>query len=374
MSRCGLPPWTVSEQFPHTFVIAEAGVNHNGSVARARDLVEVAVEAGADAIKFQTFKADRIASVNAPKAQYQSRNTGDDGSQIAMLKALELSDDDHRVLAAVCLETGIEFMSTPFDEISATFLAEDIGVARLKVGSGELTNAPLLLHMARTNKPVILSTGMATADEVATALGVLAFGYTAAPENIPAVEDFSAAFEGAAGKQALKDNVTLLHCTSDYPAAPETINLKAMDTLRERFALPVGLSDHSQGIAIPAAAVARGAVVLEKHFTLDRSLEGPDHAASLEPGELKAMIEAVRAVEAALGSGVKELAAAERDTAAVARKSLVALAGIAAGTPFTPENLGAKRPGTGVSPLELWAYLGKSAARAYGRDELIDPQ
>lgn len=370
----GLPPWTVSEQIPHTFVIAEAGVNHNGSVERAHDLVTVAAEAGADAIKFQTFKADRIASASAPKAEYQSRNTGDQGSQIAMLKALELSDDDHHVLAAACLETGIEFMSTPFDEDSATFLAEDIGVTRLKVGSGELTNAPLLLHLARTGKPVILSTGMATVTEVTTALSVLAFGYTASPDTQPSVAEFSAAFEHAAGKQVLQTNVTLLHCTSDYPAAPETINLKAMDTLRATFALPVGLSDHSQGIAVPAAAVARGAVAIEKHFTLDRSLEGPDHAASLEPDELQAMIKAVRTVEAALGSGIKEPVASERDTAMVARKSLIALTDITAGAAFSPDNLGFKRPGTGVSPLEFWTYLGQPAARAYRCDELIDPQ
>ncbi len=364
----------MSDQRPHTFVIAEAGVNHNGSASRAQDLVAVAADAGADAIKFQTFKAERIAAASAPKAAYQSRNTGDDGGQIAMLKALELSEQDHCDLAAACASAGIEFMSTPFDEDSATFLAEVIGVKRLKVGSGELTNAPLLLHLARTMKPIVLSTGMATLDEVETALGVLAFGYVRSGDAKPSAEACAEAFESDDGQRALQTNVTLLHCTSDYPAAPETINLKAMDTLSERFGLPVGLSDHSQGIAVPAAAVSRGAVAIEKHFTLDRTLEGPDHAASLEPDEFKAMIEAVRTVEAALGTGTKTPTAAEEDTAAVARKSLVALTDIAEGDLFTRENLGTKRPGTGLSPLEYWAYLGKPAARAYHSDDLIEPQ
>ena len=364
----------MSNQSPHTFVIAEAGVNHNGSLDLACELVRIAAVAGADAVKFQTFKAESIASKSALKAEYQSRNTGSDGSQVTMLKALELSGNDHYKLFKTCNENGIEFMSTPFDEQSASFLAADIGVKRLKIGSGELTNAPLLLHLARTGKPAILSTGMATLEEIKTPLGVLAYGYIQsndAPESLAA---FIAAYASADGQRLLKSNVTLLHCTSDYPAAAETINLKAMETLRTKFALPVGLSDHSRGIAVPAAAVAQGAVVIEKHFTLDRRLEGPDHPASLEPDELTAMIESIRTVEAALGNGAKEPGPAERKTAAVARKSLVALTDIALGVPFTAENLGVKRPGTGISPISYWSYLGKPAARAYVRDELIDPQ
>ncbi len=356
----------------HTFVIAEAGVNHNGEVARAVDLVRVAADAGADAVKFQTFKAERIAAASAPKAAYQSRNTGDGGSQIAMLKALELSDDGHHAVAAACADAGIEFMSTPFDEGSATFLVNEIGVQRLKIASGELTNAPLLLHMARTGKPVILSTGMADLAEIETALGVLAFGYSEAGD--PDVQAFAAAFAGDKGKAVLKEKVTLLHCTSDYPAAPDTINLAAMDTLAHTFGLPVGFSDHSQGIAVPTAAVARGARVIEKHFTQSRDLPGPDHRASLEPAELAAMITSIRTVEQAIGAGAKTAGAAERDTAAVARKSLVALDTIAAGEAFSPENLGVKRPGSGVSPLEYWRYLGQPAGRAYAADDLVDPQ
>lgn len=370
----GLPPNVMSEHETHTFIIAEAGVNHNGSLERALELVRIAAEAGADAIKFQTFKADRIASATAPKADYQSRNTGDDGSQIAMLKALELSDDQHRTLVKASAAAGIEFMSTPFDEESATFLVDDIGVKRLKIGSGELTNAPLLLHLARTGKAVILSTGMATLDEVEMALSVLAFGYTDAETTKPTAENFRAAYDSPAGKKVLGDNVTLLHCTSDYPAAPETINLRAMDALVDAFGLPVGFSDHSEGLYISAAAVALGAVVIEKHFTVDRTLPGPDHQASLEPVDLALMVQAVRAVEQSLGTGVKEPVAAERNTAAVARKSLVALKDIAEGAEFTSQNLGVKRPGTGVSPIELWRYLGTKATRAYRRDDMIEPQ
>lgn len=357
-----------------TFIIAEAGVNHNGSLERAVELVDIAAEAGVDAIKFQTFKADRIAAATAPKADYQSRNTGDDGSQIAMLKALELSDDDHRALVKASETAGIEFMSTPFDEDSATFLVNEIGVKRLKVGSGELTNAPLLLHLARTGKPIILSTGMATLEEVATALSVLAFGYTDAQTSQPSVNMFDEAYASESGKRALRDNVTLLHCTSDYPAAPEAINLRAMDALKERFNLPVGFSDHSAGLYISAAAVALGACVIEKHFTVDRTLPGPDHQASLEPADLVLMVQAIRAVEQSLGNGVKEPVAVERNTAAVARKSLVALEDIAEGAAFTAQNLGVKRPGTGVSPLEFWRYLDEKSKRAYARDDMIEPQ
>lgn len=370
----GLPPNVMSEPQAHTFIIAEAGVNHNGSLERALELVHIAAQAGADAIKFQTFKADRIAAATAPKADYQSRNTGDDGSQIAMLKALELSDDHHRALAKASAEAGIEFMSTPFDEDSATFLVNDIGVKRLKVGSGELTNAPLLLHLARTQKPIILSTGMATLEEVATALSVLAFGYTDTQTARPNENEFRVAYESDAGQHALREKVTLLHCTSDYPAVPESINLRAMDALVESFRLPVGFSDHSEGLYVSAAAVALGACVIEKHFTLDRTLPGPDHQASLEPSDLKLMVDAIRAVEQSLGTGVKAPVDAERNTANVARKSLVALSDIAEGTVFTTENLGVKRPGTGISPLEFWRYLGTKSARPYQRDDVIEPQ
>jgi N-acetylneuraminate synthase len=359
---------------PQTFIIAEAGVNHNGDLTRALEMVKVAAAAGADAVKFQSFKAEDLAAASAPKADYQMRNTGEAGGQLAMLKALELSEADHRALQAACAAADIEFMSTPFEAESAALLIDKLDVARLKVASGEITNAPLLLQMARAKKPIVLSTGMSTLDDVRAALGVIAFGYTASDNAAPSDAAFAQAFQSPAGQAALKSKVTVLHCTSDYPAPAETVHLKAMDTLAEIFGLPVGLSDHSEGIAVATAAVARGATMIEKHFTLDKTLPGPDHKASLTPAELTAMIAAIRTVEQALGSAGKQPGAAELKTRVVARKSLVALAPIAQGETFSGANLGAKRPGGGVSPLEYWSYLGKPARRAYAADEAIDRQ
>lgn len=359
---------------PHTFVIAEAGVNHNGDIARARAMVDVAADAGADAIKFQSFKSEKLATARAPKAAYQTRNTGDGEGQAAMLKALELSDDDHRVLFDASAAAGIEFLSTPFDEDSLDLLVGTLNVRRLKIASGELTNAPLLLAMARTGKSVILSTGMATIEEIGEALGVLAFGYTTPADDLnadPGVAAFANAYSSDTGQAALASQVTLLHCTSNYPATAESINLRAIETLSATFGLPVGLSDHSQGIAVATAAVARGASVIEKHFTLDAMLPGPDHTASLEPSALRDMIAAIRSVEAALGTGEKTPVAEEQDTAAVARKSLVATASIAQGDVFTEANLGSRRPGDGIAPIHYWDILGTSADRTYNVDDLI---
>ncbi|MBT4738881.1 MAG: N-acetylneuraminate synthase [Rhodospirillaceae bacterium] len=359
---------------PHTFVIAEAGVNHNGDIARARAMVDVAADAGADAIKFQSFKSEKLATARAPKAAYQVRNTGADDSQAAMLKALELSDDNHRVLFDASAAAGIEFLSTPFDEDSLGLLVRTLNVRRLKIASGELTNAPLLLAMARTGKPVILSTGMARIEDIKEALGVLAFGYTTLAENlnlVPGIPAFTNAYNSESGQAALASQVTLLHCTSNYPATAESINLRAIETLGATFGLPVGLSDHSQGIAIATAAVARGASVIEKHFTLDATLPGPDHTASLEPPALRDMIAAIRCVEVALGTGEKTFGAEEQNTAAVARKSLVATASIAQGEIFTETNLGSRRPGDGIAPIHYWDILGTSADRAYDVDDLI---
>ncbi len=356
-----------------TFIIAEAGVNHNGDLSRAVEMVKAAAEAGADAVKFQSFRAEKIATALAPKADYQTRNTGAAGGQLDMLRALELSDDDHHSLFAACQTAGIEFMSTPFDTDSVRFLAGTLGVKRLKVASGEITNAPLLLEMARTGLPVILSTGMSTLEDVEAALGVLAFGYCTATET-PSPDGFEKSYRSEAGQTALSNNVKILHCTSEYPAPPETIHLRAMTALTETFGLPVGLSDHSVGIAVATAAVARGAHVIEKHFTLDRALPGPDHRASLTPAELAEMVTAIRTVEQALGSGEKQPGDNELRTRGAARKSLVALKPIAKGDVFNETNLGAKRPGTGLSPLAYWSYVGRSAARDYAADELIEPQ
>jgi N-acetylneuraminate synthase len=354
-----------------TFIIAEAGVNHNGDIARAIEMVAVAAEAGANAVKFQSFKAEKIATASAPKADYQTRNTGAGDGQLEMLKALELTDEDHHRLFEACENEGIEFMSTPFDMDSVRFLANTLGAKRLKVASGEITNAPLLLEMARTGKPTILSTGMSTLEEVELALGVLAFGYISANGD-PSLESFAEAFQSNAGQAALKSNVTILHCTSEYPAPPETVHLRAMATLANCFGLPIGLSDHSVGVAVATAAIACGARVIEKHFTLDRSLPGPDHEASLTPEEFAEMVVAIRIIEQALGSENKAPGTAELKTRQAARKSLVALKSIAKGDFFSSANLGAKRPGTGIAPMAYWSYLGRRALRDYAVDDLID--
>ena len=353
-----------------TYVIAEAGVNHNGSIDRARALVETAAEAGADAVKFQAFRAEALVAEDAPKAEYQQETTDPGESQAEMLRALEFGREQHQALADHCRAHDIQFLSTPFDTQSARWLAEEIEVPRLKVGSGELTNGPLLLDVARLGRPVVLSTGMATIGEVERALSVLAYGYLEA-EGTPTREALDQALASDAGQEVLKENVTVLHCVTEYPAPPEATNLRALETLRQTFGLPVGLSDHTRGTAVPVAAVARGAVLVEKHLTLDRSLPGPDHEASLEPGELREMIQGIRKVEAALGSPRKTPAPPEWKNRPVARKSLVAAQPIAEGEPFTEENVTAKRPGDGLSPMRYWDVLGHPSPRPYQPDEQI---
>jgi N-acetylneuraminate synthase len=354
-----------------TYVIAEAGVNHNGSLEMACKLIDAAAEAGADAVKFQTFKAENLVSLSAPKAEYQKRTTAVEESQFDMIRKLELDEASHRHLIEHCNARSIQFLSTPFDFESVDLLARTFDLPFLKIPSGEITNGPLLLYITQTGKPVILSTGMSTLDEVEQALGVLAFGYL--NEGTPSLTAFRDAFTSEAGQAALKSNVRLLHCTTEYPAPFEDVNLRAVDTLAETFGLPVGYSDHTTGINIPVAAVAKGAVIIEKHFTLDRDLPGPDHKASLEPDELKAMVMAIREVEIALGNGIKSPTASELQNLPVARKSLVVKAGIKAGDVFTSENLGAKRPGDGVSPMEYWNYLGQKSTRSYRADDKVKP-
>lgn len=353
------------------FVIAEAGVNHNGELALALNLVEVAAEAGADAVKFQTFQARTLASAAAPKAAYQQQTTGSGESQLAMLERLELSEADHRTLQRRCEQLGIEFMSTPFG-FEALDLLVGLGVKRLKLGSGELTNGPLLLKAARAGLPVILSTGMSSLHEVADAVGVLAFGWTAAPDAPPSRRAFQAALRSVDGRAAVAQRLVLLQCTTEYPAPIEQTNLRAMGTLEETFGCPAGLSDHTGGIYAALAAVARGAAVVEKHFTLDRKMEGPDHRASLEPAELAALVRGVRSVESALGSPEKEPVAAELGNRSVARRSIVAARAVAAGALFTAQDLAIKRPGGGVSPMSWWEVLGRAAPRDFAPDEPID--
>lgn len=353
-----------------TYIIAEAGVNHNGSLEMSRKLIDVAAEAGADAVKFQTFKADSLVTGCAPKAAYQIVNSGNSRSQHEMLKALELDPAAHAALIEYCQERAIEFLSTPFDLDSLELLVKKFSLFRLKVSSGDITNAPFLLAIARTGKPVILSTGMSTLAEVESALNVLAFGYCQ-PQECPSTDAFVQVYFSAAGQAALQEKVMLLHCTTEYPAPYDQVNLRAMDTLAQAFNLPVGLSDHTPGIAIPIAAVARGATLIEKHFTLDKNLPGPDHRASLDPDELKSLVSAIRQVEVAMGTGIKMPTASELPNRIIARKSIVASHNIKQGDIFSESNLTIKRPGDGLSPACYWDLLGKRADKDYKIDERI---
>jgi N,N'-diacetyllegionaminate synthase len=331
-----------------TLIIAEAGVNHNGDMDLARRLVDVAADAGADLVKFQTFSADRLVTRSAEKAEYQKKVGESVESQHAMLKRLELSAEDHRMLIAHCAARGIGFHSTGFDVASVEMLVE-LGVSSFKVPSGEITNLPYLRHIGSYGRPVILSTGMATLADIEAALGVL---------------------ETAGTPRA---RITVLHCSTEYPTAMADVNLRAMQSIRDAFQVAVGYSDHTPGIEVAIAAVAMGASVIEKHFTVDRTLPGPDHAASLEPAELDAMVRAIRNIEIALGDGIKRPSAIETRNRTVVRKSLVAARTIDAGEPFTAVNLAVKRPGTGVSPMRWDEMLGRRAPRSYRADELIDP-
>ncbi|TKF23478.1 N-acetylneuraminate synthase [Vibrio genomosp. F6] len=354
-----------------TLIIAEAGVNHNGDENLAFQLVDAAYHAGADIVKFQTFKAKNLVTEEAVQAEYQVTNTQKQESQLAMLSRLELSYDVHHQLVKHCESLGIEFLSTAFDSESLDFLVNDLGLTRLKIPSGEITNAPLVLEHARTGCDLIVSTGMATLSEVEAVLGVIAFGYTADKNVKPTELAFQQAYASEQGQKALKQKVTILHCTTEYPAPMAEINLKAMDTLGRAFELPAGYSDHSEGITIPIAAVARGAVLIEKHFTLDKNMEGPDHKASLEPSELTAMVAAIRQVEVALGVGVKSPTVSEVKNKAVARKSLVAAKAIQQGELITEDNLTIKRPGSGMSPYHYWTLLNQPASQDYQAGDLI---
>ncbi len=326
------------------FVIAEAGVNHNGEIKIAKRLIDAAKKAGADAVKFQTFSAERLVTPEAPKAGYQLKNTSAAESQLQMLKRLELSASDHRVLLDYCKKAGILFLSTPFDEISADLL-ETLALPAYKLPSGELTNHAFLAHVAKKSQPMIVSTGMSDLNEVADAVRAI--------------------------KRAGNPPLILLHCVSNYPASPEDVNLRAMQTMRKTFGVPVGYSDHTLGIDVALAAVALGACVIEKHLTLDRNMRGPDHAASVEPAEFARLVAGIRAIEKALGHGRKERAVSESDTAKVARKSLVALRSIEKGDVFTPDVLTVRRPGTGLPPHHLSRLLGKKAGRRIPAGKVI---
>ena len=326
------------------YIIAEAGVNHNGDINLAYQLVDAAKAAGVDCIKFQTFKSENLVSHTAQKAEYQKAATGD-SSQQDMLKQLELSFGEFVSLKEYCDRKGICFLSTPFDFESIEFL-NSIEMPFWKIPSGEVTNYPYLVALAKTGKPVVMSTGMCEIQEVEDAIAVLRENGTS--------------------------EITLLHCNTEYPTPYEDVNLRAMKTLRDAFGVEVGYSDHTKGIEVPIAAVAMGAAVIEKHFTLDRNMEGPDHKASLEPQELKQMVDSIRHIEAALGSGDKKPSPSEKKNMAVARKSIVAAARIKAGDILTEENITVKRPGNGICPMRWKEVLGTRAVRDFEEDELIE--
>jgi N,N'-diacetyllegionaminate synthase len=330
-----------------TLIIAEAGVNHNGDIAIAKQLIVAAKSAGADIVKFQTFKAGSLLTKTTDKAEYQKSTTGATENQYDMIRKLELSRADHEMLIDECNRQGIRFFSTAFDTESFDLLVS-LGLDLVKIPSGELTNLPLLRHMTRLALPVMLSTGMATLGEIEAAIDEIEKQGT--PRNL----------------------ITVLHCTTEYPAPMLDVNLRSMVSMKMALGVEVGYSDHTQGTEVPIAAVALGACVIEKHFTLDRTLPGPDHQASLEPDELKAMVDAIRNVEIALGDGVKRPSSCELKNKAIARKSLVAIKTIRAGDTFNSENIGTKRPGTGISPMRWDEVIGRRAPRDFFVDELID--
>ena len=331
-----------------TLIIAEAGVNHNGDIAKAKALIDKGAEAGVDYVKFQTFKAEKLVTKQAQRASYQDKNTQNNDSQYEMLKKLELSQVLHQELMDYCNQKGVKFLSTGFDSESLVFLAQ-LGVTIAKIPSGEITNLPYLRQVASLFPEVILSTGMATIGEIKDAVKVLT------------------------DNGVSKDKITILHCNTEYPTPMEDVNLKAMLHIQRELGLPIGYSDHTLGIEVPIAAVALGATVIEKHFTLDKTLPGPDHKASLEPNELKAMVSAIRNIEKAIGgSGLKEVSKSEEKNKPIARKSIVAAKKIVKGESFTVENLTVKRPGTGISPMQWDEVIGKEAKRDFQEDELIE--
>jgi len=328
-------------------IIAEAGVNHNGSLEKAKKLVDVAAEAGADMVKFQTFSADQLVTSSACKAKYQNQTTDDSETQHAMICKLELTRGMHEELMAHCQQQGIGFFSTGFDLKSIDLLAE-LGLKLFKIPSGEITNLPYLRHIGQYRKPLILSTGMSTLGEIEDALDVLETSGTN------------------------REQITVLHCNTEYPTPIDDVNLRAMLSIGKAFGVKVGYSDHTLGIEVPIAAVALGATIIEKHFTLDRNLPGPDHRASLEPDELKEMVKAIRNIEKALGESIKRPSPSEVKNKLVVRKSIVAASTIRTGESFTKENMAIKRPGTGISPMRWEEVIGRSAIRSFESDELIE--
>ena len=353
------------------YIIAEAGVNHNGSFKRALQMIAAAADAGADAVKFQTFKAEQLVTKTALKAAYQMVSGDIRESQYDMLKKLELKNEYYPLLVKFAHRHNIDFISSPFDFESFRVLTMDLKLPVIKLPSGEITNGPLLLEAGRSRKKIILSTGMSNLEEINAALGVLAFGYIY-PDKIPVRGDILKAYHSQMGRRYLRGNVTLLHCTSEYPAPFDEVNLNAIGQLRSQFGLNVGLSDHSMGIVVPIAAVSLGITVLEKHFTISRKLRGPDHKASLTPMELKIMVTSIRQAEKAMGRPLKNITTSEKINIRVVRKSIFAANPIKKGERFTQNNISIKRPGGGLSPFKYWSILNKKAKRDFNTDDKIE--
>lgn len=352
-----------------TFIIAEAGVNHNGELNLAFDLIDAAKEARVDAVKFQTYRTENLVTKTAVQAEYQKQNIGSTSSQYEMLKKLELSYDDFRQLKNHCDKNNILFLSTPFDIESADFLIKDLELPLMKIPSGEITNAPYLYNIAKYDVEVILSTGMATIEEIHHALAFIAYGYSQNESvSFEAVKNF---YKTEQAQEVIRDKVSILHCTSEYPTPIKEVHLNTMNHLSEEFHLPIGLSDHSEGILASVVAVGMGAKIIEKHFTLDKKMEGPDHKASLNPSELKEFVQSIRMVEEMLGNDKKEPVEIELKNRSIARKSLVAANEITKGEYFTTDNLTIKRPGTGIEPYYYWDYLGSKSDKKYKIDEVI---
>lgn len=354
-----------------TLIIAEAGVNHNGDLDTAIQLIDAAAEAGADMVKFQTFNAAKLAATSAVKADYQKRTTGGAETQLAMLTRLQLTEEAHHTLIARCAEKGITFLSTAGEVDSLRFLADDLKLPVIKLGSGEVTNAPLLLAAARCDARVILSTGMATLSEIETALGILAFGMQNADDSGAGRDAFAAALLVPEAFEMLRPRISLMQCTTEYPSLVEDSNLRVMDTLRMAFGLEVGYSDHTEDNAVSIAAVARGATMIEKHFTLDRTLEGPDHAASIEPEALRDLVCGIRQVEKALGSGIKRPSPVEQRNRPIVRRSVVATRDLPEGHALTAGDMAVKRPGTGISPVDLWDCIGRRLTSPVVHDQPV---
>ena len=351
-------------------VIAEAGVNHNGSVETAKALITAAASCGVDAVKFQTFRATSVIARSAPKAAYQVASGPEDEGQLAMVQKLELPWEAWKDLVAHCAAEGVQFLSTPFDGASLRLLVDDLQMPIVKIGSGEVSNAPFLLEIARTRLPVIMSTGMSTLGDVEEALGVFAWAWTGEP-GAPGRDAFMRARYSDQGQRALLASMTLLQCVTEYPTPFDAVNLRGMDTLRQAFGLPVGFSDHTLGWAVPLAAVARGATVIEKHFTLSQSMEGPDHRASLEPEQMRAMVEGIRQVEACLGSAIKGPSRVEWGNRGVARRGIVATRALPGGHVLTAADLTTKRPAAGLSPMDYWELLGRRLRTAVSEESPI---